>query len=719
MIIPVKHELLRSEDRRFRVLWSHPRDLRVFVLEVSREGGWPKTWLVEDVLDELAARVLTVEEFQDTRRYDLDQDLDPKHIAVRDRAWNIIRDLVEDEPAAYDRAHRCAFIHAAMAKHGASRSGIENHLQRFWRNGMTKNALLPRFANCGAPGRVRAETEVRRGRPKREGYPEGLNTSAEHRHLFGLAIKHHYAKNRKLTLMDAHKDCIRLFFTEKSQDASGKIVHTPKPEFVDVGFPSFGQFKYWTQRDGHMNGVAQKRMTTRVYEAKNRALLGSATSQSWGPGARFQIDATILDLHLVSRRDRRQRIGRPVVYVVIDEFSRLIVGVYVGLEGPSYVAAMMALANAVAPKKAFCESLGITIEEDEWPAHHLPGIILGDRGELEGTGITNILETFGVLVENAPPYRGDWKGVVERSFNTLHSGFKAYVPGYVEPDFAERGARDYRADAVFTLDDVTKMIVDHILFYNNHHVISRYDRESGMTEDGVLSILADLWRWGIANMGGKPKTSSPERVRFALMPTAMASVTEHGIKFNSCLYTCDEAISKKWFESARKRRTKIKISYDDRDVDLIYVHTPKASQPFQVGRILLRSREFEGLTHWEAGCLARKTAVLHAQHAMTEQIERANYVSRTEASAAEASARPSGSGPSPSLRQQTKGIRANRAHEKAERRVEEKTDFRPVTPVEQPAGEVVSFPTGISPASNTYDRPNVSAFKRKLSKTDE
>lgn len=719
MIIPVKHELLRNENRRYRVLWSHPQDVRIFVLETTRKGGWPTSWLVDNVLEDLAERVLTVEEFQDVRRYDQDQDLDPKHIAVRDRAWNIIRDLVEDEPAAYITAHRSSFIRTAMAKHGVSRQGIENHLQRFWRSGMTKNALLPQFAKCGAPGRPRAETDVRRGRPKLEGHPPGLNATTEHRHLFGLAIKFHYAKNRKLTLADAHKDCIRLFFTEQTQNADGRVVHVAKPEFDGIGFPSFGQFKYWTQRDGHMDGVARERVKPRVYEAKNRALLGSAASQSWGPGARFQIDATILDLHLVSRRDRNQRIGRPVVYVVIDEFSRLIVGVYVGLEGPSYVAAMMALANAVAPKKAFCESLGITIAEDEWPAHHLPGIILADRGELEGKGITNILETFGVLVENAPPYRGDWKGVVERSFNTLHSGFKAYVPGYVEPDFAERGARDYRADAVFTLDDVTKMVVDHILFYNNHHVIGGYDREPGMTEDGVLSIPIDLWRWGIANMGGKPKSSSSERVRFALMPTAMATITANGIRFNGCYYTCDEAIAKRWFEDARKKRSLIKISYDDRDVNSLYIHTPKAAQPFQVGRILARSREFEGLTHWEAGYLARKAAALHAQHTQKEQLERANYVSRTEARAAEAASRPLPPGPVPSLRQQTKGIRANRANEKGERRLEETADFRPVTPNAQPSGDILSFPKPSSPEPTTYARPGTSILKKRLSKKDD
>jgi hypothetical protein len=80
--------------------------------------------------------------------------------------------------------------------------------------------------------------------------------------------------------------------------------------------------------------------------------------------AMYEIDATIGDVYLVSRFDRNKIIGRPVVYIVIDVFSRMITGVYIGLEGPSWVGAMMALANATAPKVEYC--LGCS-------RHHIDG----------------------------------------------------------------------------------------------------------------------------------------------------------------------------------------------------------------------------------------------------------------------------------------------------------------------------------------------------------
>ncbi|MBW4573588.1 MAG: hypothetical protein KME31_38255 [Tolypothrix carrinoi HA7290-LM1] len=48
-------------------------------------------------------------------------------------------------------------------------------------------------------------------------------------------------------------------------------------------------------------------------------------------------------------------IGRPTLYLVIDVFSRLIVGFIVTLEPPSWLGAMLALENATADKVFFCQ----------------------------------------------------------------------------------------------------------------------------------------------------------------------------------------------------------------------------------------------------------------------------------------------------------------------------------------------------------------------------
>ena len=73
---------------------------------------------------------------------------------------------------------------------------------------------------------------------------------------------------------------------------------------------------------------------------------------------------------MVSSLDRNRIIGRPVIYAVMDVYSRIITGLYVGLEGPSWLGAMMALDNMVADKVEFCKQYNIDIKRT-MADHHL------------------------------------------------------------------------------------------------------------------------------------------------------------------------------------------------------------------------------------------------------------------------------------------------------------------------------------------------------------
>lgn len=286
---PAKCDLLRDDAHLYRVLWCEPGGPRLVVLDVSRATGWPEFLDLGDVLDDLDDGVLTYE--MDTLVLDVrrDEEIPPRHIAHRDTAWNLIEALVKDEPAVYEKAKRCARLTEIVRNNDIAWNAAARYLQLYWRGGMTRNALLPRFSACGAPGRQRADTTVRRGRPRREGYPIGTNITEEHKQCFSLAIRHHYAKNRKLTLVDAYKTCLRLCFSDKIVDDHGRATHEAKPEFTDIGFPNYGQFKYWAKAERFTHDVLRKRETSRIYEMKRRGLTGSTTREAWGPASRYQI----------------------------------------------------------------------------------------------------------------------------------------------------------------------------------------------------------------------------------------------------------------------------------------------------------------------------------------------------------------------------------------------------------------------------------------------
>jgi len=153
------------------------------------------------------------------------------------------------------------------------------------------------------------------------------------------------------------------------------------------------------------------------------AFSGTSTAEVIGPGSRWQIDATISDVCLVSRMDRSWIVGRPTLYFVIDVFSRMIVGLHVGLEAPSWVGAMSALVNAASDKVAFCKAHGIEIEPEDWPCQGLPDVMLGDRSEMLGGRADVLVKHFGVRLENTPPYRADLNGIVEKRFHLIQADF--------------------------------------------------------------------------------------------------------------------------------------------------------------------------------------------------------------------------------------------------------------------------------------------------------
>ncbi|MGU7807970.1 transposase, partial [Escherichia coli] len=111
---------------------------------------------------------------------------------------------------------------------------------------------------------------------------------------------------------------------------------------------------------------------TSNYRKDYRPLQSTSNAQALGPGARYEIDATIADIYLVSNSNPESIVGRPTIYFVIDVFSRLVAGFYIGFESPSYLAAIQALNIAMTDKVQYCAEYGILIQPEDWPAVGLP-----------------------------------------------------------------------------------------------------------------------------------------------------------------------------------------------------------------------------------------------------------------------------------------------------------------------------------------------------------
>src|SRR5204862_129916 len=111
--------------------------------------------------------------------------------------------------------------------------------------------------------------------------------------------------------------------------------------------------QYYIQQNYPYEVRRVRQVGKKRYTLHERPLTGKLRN-SRGPGEKFHIDATIVDLYLVGNILRTTVIGRPTLYLVIDDYSALVVGFYVTFDPPSWNGAMMALVSAVSPKVEFC-----------------------------------------------------------------------------------------------------------------------------------------------------------------------------------------------------------------------------------------------------------------------------------------------------------------------------------------------------------------------------
>lgn len=615
-----------------RLLWIDPDGTDLVTIELGNSRALPIRRFsseIEVALTSNSARILGVDPYSNLLRPE--SDIPKNHRQYRDEAWAVIDPLVSDE-RIFIRSERSALVMSASARTGCTKKTIYNYLRRYWQGGQTKNALLPRYDQCGGKGVARIPTDKKRGRPSQLAslchQPTGVNVDANMRELFRRGIRLFYENTSGRSLKAAYQLTLEKFF-HRGYELHNEVWIPILPPAEEL--PTFRQFRYWYEKDRDLSKSLRLRNGQRRFNLEHRALLGSSTQMAFGPGSLYQIDATIGDIYLVSSLDRSRLIGRPVIYFVIDVFSRLITGFSVSLEGPSWLGAMLALENATADKVAFCAEYGSQINTADWPSCHLPEAILADRGELIGYNADNLVNALNIRVANTPPYRPDWKAIVERYFRLSNDKLIRWIPGAVN-HCKQRGDKDYRLDALLDLHQFRKLMILCVVDYNKHHRLNSYQMDEFMIKDAVEPYPIDLWLWGIRNRVGHLRTLPPDVIRLNLLPAEEATVTPKGIRFQNLLYTCERALMEQWFVKARNSGSwRIKIAYDPRKLDTIYLRL-NSSKQVEVCHLLQCSETWSGhdwheaVDYWVGRQIAHSTAKsqeLQAQaefHATVEQI---------------------------------------------------------------------------------------------------
>lgn len=408
-----------------------------------------------------------------------------------------------------------------------------------------------------------------------------------------------------------HKNSLKTTYTlmlkSKYCDGEGKLQNE---------YPSFYQFRYFYRKNKKWQTYYISRHGLSNYQRNKRPLLGEGVRQfAPAPGVGM-IDSTVCDIYLVD--DVGNLVGRPNLTACVDAYSGLCCGYSLSWEGGVYNLRNLLL-NVVEDKVQFCSRFGISIKNSDWPAKELPGKLITDKGtEFISDTFAQITE-LGVTVTNLPPYRPDLKGPIEKFFDIVQENYKPYLKGkgVVDPDYADRGARDYRKDACLTLKEFEKIILHCIIYYNSRRVLDSFPCTEEMIAAGVKPNANHIFDWGKSQPGANLISVNREQLIFTLLPRTTGKFSRHGLKANKLRYHNPD------FKEKYLQGGEVTVAYNPVDVSFVWLAKKGEFIKFE----LIDSR-FQGKTLDEVQDFNQKakSLIADASSRIQEEVKLAKHI---------------------------------------------------------------------------------------------
>jgi hypothetical protein len=569
MILPVNTLLKeRATETIWRVLdevasgeTSDPTSTHFVLIDIHASGAVPFSLGKLRTLSRVAAEELIVVEevFLPVNLGGLTE-YDEK---LLERRWRLVQFMRRFGHRMWDQRFRGRLSRRLAALKICSKPFFYDVLRLFWQRGQSKEALVTAMWRCGAPGELRipAVGAPKTGRPRTVQPGVGVAATEDHRRNMRLAWAsapvgrdgRQLKKAWEWMLISRYHEHVNVLPKDENR-------HLVKVENYDR-VPTFEQFEYHCKQEHPFDVRQLKRLQQRRFDLAFKPLLSGTLPEVRGPGTRYYIDATVLDVYAVSRFNPRRIVGRPTLYVVIDQFSRMVVGIYVGLEPPCWAGAMLAVWNCSVDKVSFCKAYDIDITADLWPTGYMPLHLMGDRGELKSEEANRLSMGFNLDVENARGYSGEAKGVVERVFRTLHATFGPFLPGYIDKELAGRDQEPAVLRSAMTVEAITRAVINAVLTANLR-VVREYDGWPEVIADGVPFVPVSLWHWGVENLRADVRKYPDLHLKKYLWPQAQMTVVQRGLQLYRGLYYMGDALRQQsWFAHALHRKEVVDVLY--------------------------------------------------------------------------------------------------------------------------------------------------------------
>lgn len=315
------------------------------------------------------------------------------------------------------------------------------------------------------------------------------------------------------------------------------------------------------------------------------------------PLERAECDHTRLDLMVVDPQTRLP-LGRPWLTTMLDTYSKIVLGIYLGFHSPSYLSVMRCLRHAIGPKEYLAKRYP-AIEHD-WPALGVPELLVVDNGkEFYSRHFEDACLQLGIEIDYAPPRCGAYKGAIERWFGTQNTRLLHELPGTTFSDIFDRGDYDPVKHALISLDALVELV--HIWIVDVYHQTAHR---------GIRDLPHRRWTEAVAT--SPPRL--PRRIEELDVLTgclAQRRIGRGGIELFTLHYNSPElALLRRLLANGEK----VRLKYDPSDISRIHVLDPSKNAFIAV--LALDQDYTRGLSLWQHDVIRR-----YARRQLTEQVD--------------------------------------------------------------------------------------------------
>ena len=301
-----------------------------------------------ELYQQLYSSTLSIEEEQSIV-FDYNE-LNDKAKECHDKNKAFIEDLAKEFGPTYlsifDFSSRKK-VHMLRNKHNLGKTAYYKHVRQFLQSGLNEYALLD-GRHFPTPSTEPYHYKTKTGR-KPYYVEKGIIITDEVRKILDKAIKE-YRKGSFNSIQSIYNALISDNYTTINQD--GTLHYAAETEY-----PTYNQLYYHLSKE--INSYEMKIIKNGKREVDNdhRILESDSLYGVLGPGYMVEMDETELDISVVDRNDRTKCLGKPILYAMVDVYTKAIISISVGFENNSNLGFVKCMLNLGRDKKLFAKNM--------------------------------------------------------------------------------------------------------------------------------------------------------------------------------------------------------------------------------------------------------------------------------------------------------------------------------------------------------------------------